>query len=348
MIIGLLIGAPLGWYFSPHGTPPSTILKTTGSNTIFPLSQKWAEEYHAQFPSVQIDVAGGGSGQGQTSVALGIVDFGASSSYPSYNYRIANPGVRIIPVAADALAIICNNAVNSTGMKLTRMQVIAIFNGSITTWEDFETTFSVSVEATGLIEVFVRSEASGTTATFGAWLSVETYPNGTRYWTLGSQETISWPGQANFHGVEGNDGVKAGVDSNGNAIGYVGLAFTDGVIKCDLWNPGNNAWVTPSFESAKLAIPAPMTNASASLFDSPTVGAYPVARLLFYLVNTDPAVYPVYHGVRQSTVGFLFWALNTGQNPDWIRVNVGYLEITGTGAYDYSMDIIGGITPVPG
>ncbi len=341
LILGLIIGIPFGFFLHPAYPPAILTLKTAGSTTIFPLSFKWATEYHSANPRIQIQVAAGGSGQGQSSSVLGIVDFGASSSYPSYTYRIENPSVLIIPIAADAIAVIANNGVNESGMQMTRNQVISIFNGSVTTWEAFETIWGTSIDATGIIEVYVRSEASGTTATFGKWLGTGIG------WTLGYKESISWPGQPNFHAVEGNDAVRAGVASASGAIGYVGLAYTTGVIAIDLHNDGNGEYVTPSVDAAKLAIPITMTNASDSLFDSVISGAYPIVRLLFYLVNTNPLVY-TWGGVRQSTIDFLNWALTVGQNPDWIQTDVGYLEITGTGALTLAENLVNSISPVPG
>jgi phosphate transport system substrate-binding protein len=335
LLIGLLVGGALGFYFAPHGLSPAFRVTTAGSTTIFPLSTKWAEEYEAIFPDVVVQVSAGGSGLGQTQVAVGIVDIGASSSYPSDAYRGANPTVKTIPVAADALALVTHPSVNGTaGVKLTRNQVISIFNGSITSWEAFKAGWTVSIAATGTINVYVRSDASGTTATLGGWLA-----DGTG-WSLGQGETISWPAQPNFHAVDGNPGVKSGVQSQAGSIGYVSLAFTDGVTAAALYNEGNAEWVSPSPQAAKLAIPGNITDPGASLMDSNTTGAYPIARLFFYLVNTQY--------LRKSAHDFTKWCVTTGQNTDWVRTDVGYVEITGTGAQTLALGILGSFSPLPG
>jgi phosphate transport system substrate-binding protein len=333
LIIGLIVGGFVGLYFAPRGSPPLVRITTAGSTTVFPLSTKWGEEYEAEFPGIQVQVAAGGSGLGQSQAAEGIVDIGASSSYPSESYFTTNPTVEAIPVAADALAVVANDVVNGTdGLRLNRTMVVSIFNGSITDWGVFETTWDVEIAATGNIEVYVRSDASGTTATFGGWLE------GDDGWTLGHSETVSWPG--GFHAVDGNQGVKSGIqaDTNG-AIGYVGLAFTTDLTAADLYNEGNGEWVTPTADNAKTAIPETLSDPGASLMDSSIPGAYPIVRLLFYLVNTEY--------IRQDALTFVEWCLSpTGQNPEWIQTAVGYLEITGTGAIYLAQSIVAGITPV--
>ena len=335
LLVGLLVGTALGFYLAPHGVAPTLRVTTAGSTTIYPLSTKWAGEYKAVFSSVQVQVSAGGSGVGQTQVAEGIIDIGASSSYPSSSYIADNPTVRIIPMAADALAIIARSDVNGTaGLKLTRSQVISILNGSITTWEAFEAAWGVSVAATGTINVYVRSDASGTTATLTKWLSLGLG------WSLGSSESISWPGLPNFHAVEGNPGVKSGVQGQAGSIGYVGLAFTTGVTAAVLFNQGNSEWVSPSPDAAKMAIPSSMVNPGVSLMDSNKTGAYPIVRLLFYLVNTL--------FLRQSAYDFIRWCLTTGQDPSWVRTDVGYLEIAGTGAETLAMSILASLSPLPG
>ncbi len=335
LILGLIIGAFVGWYIAPRGSPILSRITTSGSTTIHPLSTKWAEEYTAEYSSIQIQVSAGGSGLGQTQAAEGIVDIGASSSYPEPEFLEANPTVRVIPVAADALAIITNNVVNgSSGMKLTRNQAVSIFNGTITTWENLEAAWGVTIAATGSIEIYVRADASGTTATFGQWLE-----NGVG-WTLGHGESISWPGQPNIHAVDGNSGVKSGVQSDSNGIGYVGLAYQDSVTPAAIYNEGNGEWVLPSSGAAKLAIPANLTDPGLPLMESSTPGAYPIVRLLFYLVNTN--------FVKEAPLTFIRWCLTTGQNPTWIQDVVGYLDIMDTGAQTLALTIVDSITPITG
>ncbi|MFX1342588.1 MAG: PstS family phosphate ABC transporter substrate-binding protein [Promethearchaeota archaeon] len=357
-IIGLLVGTTLGWFIHPAGQPPGVTLKTAGSTTVFPLSVAWSNHYYSSTQGeVKVEASTGGTGFGQASTVLGSVDFGAASSYKDpVDYGAAtNDQIKTIPIAADAIAVVCNPLVNGTGeMQLTREHLIPIFQGAITTWEDLEAQFGLTVAATGTIQVYVRSDASGTTATYTKWLGNGEYS--TYNWTLGDDELINWPSLDSVHAIEGNPGVSNGVLGDSNGIGYVSFAFLENLAAVTLYNEGNDEWIIPSPEAAKLAIPNPITDLGDSLFDSSVPGAYPVARLIFYLVNTEPPlssflrtqynISPPY-GVRAEAVTFLEWALSAtgGQSLPIIREEVGYLEITNTGAELYALEQIVDLEP---
>ncbi|MFX1318254.1 MAG: PstS family phosphate ABC transporter substrate-binding protein [Promethearchaeota archaeon] len=357
LIIGLLIGVPVGWFVRPQAiVPPAVSLKTAGSTTVYPLSVAWAGHYSTYTAGVvKLEVSAGGSGYGRSSAVQGSVDFGAASSYkdPTAYGAASDDQIATIPVAADALAVVCNTAVNASGVAFMREWLVPIFQGNITTWEDLETEFSISVDATGSIQVYHRSEASGTTATFTGWLEEGEYA--TYNWTLGAEELINWSSGPRFHGAEGNPAVANGVAGDSNGIGYVGLTFTEGLAAATIWNEGNNEWVDPSAETAKTAIPA-SPSPPFSIMDSTAPGAYPIVRLIYYLVNKEPPAtsflrtqYGVVdpYGIRQDTINFLNWALSAtgGQDPTIIRTEVGYLEITGSGAETYSQNLVASLSP---
>ncbi|MFX1369130.1 MAG: PstS family phosphate ABC transporter substrate-binding protein, partial [Promethearchaeota archaeon] len=175
---------------SDYGGGPFTIT-TAGSTTVFSLSQEWAARFQYDYPAFIVNPSTGGSGLGQSQIAEQIIDVGASSSYPENDYIQANPNVSIIPISADALGIVVNPEVNGTSFKLDCDMAVAIFQRNITTWEELEVTFGVMVAQTGPINVYVRSEASGTTATFAKWLETsDDNPNpfANYTWRLGHGE----------------------------------------------------------------------------------------------------------------------------------------------------------------
>ncbi|MFW9927121.1 MAG: PstS family phosphate ABC transporter substrate-binding protein [Candidatus Thorarchaeota archaeon] len=338
LIIGILLGAGGLIFISPPpgGSGIQGTITTAGSSTVYPLSLMWATHLNETYPGLTLNPSSGGSGLGQSLVGQELIDIGASSSYPTSEYIFDNPSVEILPVSADALGIVVNEGVNGSTFRMDCDMVVAVFQRNITTWADFATIFSVTVQTTGPIRVFVRSDASGTTSTFARWLETADQninDNGAEYeWNLGHEEAISFP--SGVSAVDGNPGVASGVASDSGAIGYVGLAFMNDLVPADLYNPGNGEWVTPSLENAVKAIPSNLTYAGADLMNSNIAGSYPIARLLFYLVNRNH--------LSINTITFLAWCLVQGQR--FVSI-VGYVPINGTSAQSYSLNIVGALTP---
>jgi phosphate transport system substrate-binding protein len=336
-ILGMLIAFGFVVILTPpteFGGGPHTIT-TAGSTTVFTLSQEWATRFQYDYPSFIVNPSTGGSGLGQSQIAQQLIDIGASSSYPADEYIQANPRVRIIPVSADALGIVVNPSVNGSSFKLDCDMAVAIFQRNISTWEELESTFEVNIEQSGTINVYVRSDASGTTATFAKFLetadeTANPYANYT--WGLGHSETLSWaPG---ISSVDGNPGVAAGVLGDEQGIGYVGLAFMEGLIPAELYNPSIGEYIEPSLENALKALPIVLTDPGANLMNSNLEGAYPIARLLYYMIHEDNIVWQV--------LVFMNWVLARGQT---FISGVGYVPINGTSAIIYSINLISTLNP---
>ena len=331
LIIGMLLGVGGLIFISPPGVGVQGTITTAGSTTVYPLSQIWATEFNMEFPSLVVNPSTGGSGLGQSLIGEGLIDIGASSSYPNQAYIDENPSVDILPVSADALGIVVNEAINGSEFRLDCDMAVAIFQSNVTTWDEFSTVFGVTIQQSGPIHVFVRSDASGTTATFAKWLETadkNTNSNGAEYeWFLGHEEALSFPAGANA--VDGNPGVALGVETDQQAIGYVGLAFIGDLIPADLYNPGNGEWIAPSISNAVRAIPTNLTSPGQDIMNSEIPGAYPIARLLYYLVNRSH--------LNQNTIAFVAWCIIQGQK--FVSV-VGYVPINGTSAQSYSLGIV--------
>lgn len=333
LVIGFLIGASVTFVVKPAGTA-SHAITSSGSTTVLPLSIEWATRISGFYPELIFSPTGGGSGKGQSDAATGLVDIGASSSIPSPTWRSDHPNIYILPICADGLGVIVNTHVNAT-MKMDCDVVVAIFNRNITTWENLETTFHVSVQASGPINVYVRSDSSGTTATFTKWLqtankTANPYANYT--WGRGSSEAMNWPAGANA--VEGNPGVASGVKGDQNGIGYVGLAFMEGLVPVSLYNPSIGRYIEPSEENTLKALPPVIADAGVNLFNSGSSGAYPICRLLFYLINSDILMW--------YTIAFLNWCLTQGQA---FVSGVGYVSIAGTSAAAYANGLLSQMVP---
>ena len=332
LIIGIIFGAGGLIFISPApGAGLQGTITTAGSSTVYPLSQIWATEFNLDFPSLTVSPLSGGSGVGQSLVSQALIDIGASSAFPNQEYIDANPHVDILPISADALGIIVNNAVNGSNFKMDCDMVVAVFQRNVTTWAEFSSVFDVSVQQTGPIDVYVRSDASGTTATFAKWLETSGETNNSNgadfVWKLGHEEAISFPSGVNS--VDGNPSVSTGVITDDHGIGYVSLAFMEGATPVDLYNPGNDEWISPSVQNAILSLPTNLTSPGQNIMNSPIDGAYPIARLLYYMINRN--------SLYTKTMTYLTWCLLQGQLfvPD-----VGYVPINGTSAQSYSLGVI--------
>jgi ABC-type phosphate transport system substrate-binding protein len=341
LLVGVIIGAILGAggfiFISPplqEGT--SGTITTAGSSTVYPLSQIWATQFHSNNPGLTVNPSTGGSGRGQSLVAEGLIDIGASSSFPKQDYISAHPTIEVLPISADALGVVVNEGVNGSSFRMDSDMVVAVFQRNVTTWQEFAAVFSVTVQQTGPISVYVRSDASGTTSTFARWVETatdNTNSNGAEFeWHIGHEEAISFP--AGVTAVDGNPGVASGVIGDDNAIGYVGLAFMAQLIPVELFNPGNNEWVIPSVANAIRAIPDTLTEPGQNLMNSEIPNAYPIARLLFYLVNHD--------NLKWYTITYLTWCLVQGQG---YVSDIGYVPINGTSAQQYALGIVSLLVP---
>jgi len=317
-------------------TPPRKKITIAGSSTLFPLAQRWADIYMQANPNVSVEVTGGGSGLGILAAGKHTVDIGMSSHPLEPEQRLEFPSLVEIPVALDAVAIVVNKNVNET-LRLSRDMLVAIFSGQVETWEDLAERFNITIRARGEIIVCVRADKSGTTDVFSKWLSLS------EKWTLGHGEVISWPRSPRFISGNGNQEVLINVRTNPNAIGYVGLAYAQGgenVVVASILNPSTGKYVLPTPETVKMAASLNVSMANATLFDPPILGAYPITRSLYFVVDRD------YVRKKQHVVAFLRWILDSqgGQEESIVR-GVGYVELTDTRLHEIGLAIVASLSP---
>jgi ABC-type phosphate transport system substrate-binding protein len=81
-------------------------------------------------------------------------------------------------------------------------------------------------------------------------------------------------------------------------------------------------------------LPDEITDPGQNLMNSNNTGAYPIARLLYYLVNPD--------NLQWYTIAYLNWVLVQGQR--YIS-SVGYVPISGTSAATYALSVVAALTP---
>jgi phosphate transport system substrate-binding protein len=127
----------------------------SGSTSVQPFAEQWAEKYEAAHTDIKINVQGGGSSQGIQSVVDGTVPIGMSSR--ELKPEEIQKGLKGTIIAKDGISVIVNTQNAVSDLPLDKVQ--AIFKGEITNWKDVG-------GADQTIHLIVREAASGTRSAF--------------------------------------------------------------------------------------------------------------------------------------------------------------------------------------
>ena len=233
----------------------STTIRVEGSDTMVNLAQAWAEKYQIEKSEITIEISGGGSGVGISSLTQGLADMAnASRKMKDKEIRRAKNEFNLDPqeftVGKDALAIYVHK--DNPLEEITIAELTAIYgeDGTINSW----TELGVSVTGTSNQKIVrvSRQNNSGTYAYFRQYVLDD------NDFKLGSID------------LSGSADVVSMVEKTPGAIGYSGMGYaTDGVkmvkVKTDTDSPG----VEPNA--------ANVTN-----------GTYPISRPLLIYTPTTP------------------------------------------------------------
>ena len=273
------------------------IISGAGSTFVQTIAQQWIKDFSAQCPDATVNYQGVGSGAGIQQFTSGTVDFAGSDVEMKPDEQAAaeakNGAVAHIPWSAGGIAVQYNlPAVRE--LTLSGEAVAGIFAGKVTTWDDpavAATNPSVSLPSTA-IRVVHRSDGSGTTAAFTAYLA-EVAPS---VWTAGSAKDVKWPiGE----GAKGSDGVTAAVKQAAGAIGYAELSFAMGA----------GLGVAKVANAAGSFVGPDSDAVSAALSDSDLPNAYPISTTTYVIVPKAPAD-PLKAKLLRA---FVLYALREGQ-----------------------------------
>lgn len=212
-----------------------------GSTTVGPIAKAFAEYYMGKHPAVNITVSESGSGNGAKSLINAACDV-ATMSRPMKNAeKKAAQDAGILPiehiVAMDGIAIIVHPGNSMADLSIE--QIRAIYTGAIRNWKDLGGPDMPIV-------VISRDTNSGTYECF------ETLVMGKQKMTDKTEY------------VGSNGAIRQRVMSTPGAVGYVGLAFREGVKVLTV----NGIEATPATVLAKI---------------------YPIARPLYIYTNGRPA-----------------------------------------------------------
>lgn len=292
----------------------TTSLTGAGATFPAPIYQKWFSEYQS-VANVQINYQPNGSGGGIKAVTEGTTDFGASDM-PMTDEQLKafkdknHSRILQFPTVLGAAVPSYNIPGVTAELNFTPQALAGIFLGKITMWNDPQLTKAnpkVKLPADKIIVVH-RSDGSGTTFCWTDYLS-KVSPE----WKsqVGKNTSVNWPVGL---GGKGNDGVAGILKQQQGALGYVELIYA---IKNHLayGNVQNEAgeFVKADLKSVTAAAAALETlpaDFRMSITNESGAGVYPISTFTWLLVPEKIADAEK----RAALVGFLKWAITTGQN----------------------------------
>ena len=241
------------------------------------------------FKSVQsgitVNYGGGGSGAGRTALYSSTVLFaGSDSPIPASEKSKVPAGKTVLyfPVQIGPIAMAYNLS-GVSNLKLDSAVLAGIFQGTIKAWDDpaiKALNAGVSLPSTAITPV-VRSDSSGTTANFSAYL-VKAAGSA---WKLGSASTITFPSTA--HAASGGSGVAQAIKQTSGSIGYVddSTAKASGLSAASVKNAAGD-YVAPSTAGATAAATqvTPAADLTFSTVDEPGATSYPITYQSWDLV----------------------------------------------------------------
>lgn len=296
-----------------------------GAGATFPAAvyASWGATYSKE-KNVPFVYQPTGSGDGVKQIVARSVDFGASDvALPAE--QLKKEGLVQFPTLVGGVVPVINVAgINPGELKLTGPVLAKIFSGEIATWNDKEIRLlnpGLQLPKTA-IRRLVRSDNSGTTATFTDYLS-RVSPD----WSakVGSGLAVKWPGTV--ESAQGTDKLVALLQATPSSISYVSfnsvraqkLAFTQ------LQNRSGH-FVSPSEQGFTAAIGASALGKSgdenASLLDLPGAAAWPITDTTYIVIERRPK-----NPQRAKQVlNFFYWVFLQG---DAMAAETGFVPLPG-------------------
>jgi phosphate transport system substrate-binding protein len=347
-VILLIVGFVAGYYIYPSvnktsSTSSSASLSETGSSLFYPLMTRWA----ANYTGATISAAATGSGTGQSSAILNIVNMGASDGYLT---NASTTNVANFAAAISAQYVFYHIPGLTTHLNLNGTILALIYNGTITTWNNpliAAANPTVTLPSSAIVPI-ARSDSSGDTFLFSSYCAMND-----KFWPFGvSTKALTTDPHAT--GADLNTGMVSAIEATSYAIGYVGISYeataiSDGLQYAAL---GDNLSMsaTGGVNSSNYILPSPATigddaNLALEHLNYATYGLaitliqggswagavtinngaggtnptsqyptpYPIVNLEYLIIKLAPTGgTQVSSGNLAATVTFLHWAITTG------------------------------------
>lgn len=282
-----------------------------GSTFVGTIVQQWIKDYSAACAGATVNYQGVGSGAGVQQFTAGTVDFGASDVPLTTAEKGAAEAKRghvlQIPWSAGGVAVEYKlQGVDK--LKLSPATLAGIFAGKINKWNDAaikSDNAGVTLPSTP-IQVIHRSDGSGTTAAFTAYLAAVA----PTVWTAGTGKDVPWPtGQ----GAKGSDGVTAAVAGAEGTIGYAELSYAKAksLSVAQIKNEAGQ-FVGPDPENVTAALKEAQVGADLTVkMNYKAMGAdvYPISTATYVIVPQAPAD----AAKGKLSKSFIMYALDQGQ-----------------------------------
>ncbi len=219
MIQGLVVvGLAVGWVgCSKKGSQDENVITNSGSDTMVNLAQMWAEEYQKVKPGVSVEVGGGGSGVGISSLMQGITEIANASRAMKDSEKAQakqNTGKEPIEwiVGYDALAVYVHKDNPVESLTLAQLAQIYAEGGSTDKWSQI----NIDITSKGANDEIVRISRQNSSGTYFYFrehvLNNKDYKSGSRD-MIGSKDVVELVGKTT------------------GAIGYSGMGYATEAVK---------------------------------------------------------------------------------------------------------------------
>ncbi len=291
-------------------------ITASGSTAQADAMKRFISAYSKSCPGRSLSYTSNGSGNGINDFLAGKSDFAGSDTplsddqHAAAKQRCGGADAWDLPVVFGPLAITYN--LNVDILVLDAPTLAGIFNGSITRWDDPALTALNASMPSEDIHVIYRSDNSGTTANFQAYL--QSAASGT--WTQGTGKAFKG---AVGTGEKGNEGTSAAVKNTEGAITYNELSFAmdEGLFAAEIKTPASRKSRRPvrigtdsvgkTIAGAKIVGKGNDLVLDLSSFYNPTEeDVYPIVLATYEIVCSkypDPQVGQAVKGALQATLG---------------------------------------------
>ncbi|HBG70669.1 MAG: phosphate ABC transporter substrate-binding protein [Bacteroidetes bacterium GWF2_43_63] len=178
-------------------------ISISGAFALYPMAQKWAEEFMKENPDVKIDISAGGAGKGMTDVLNGMVDMAMFSR--SVSPEEENQGAWKIAVAKDVV-LPTINAKNPVYAELKTRGLTKEEFQKIYITQEIKDWSQLKLKGGGAISLFSRSDACGAAEMWAKFMD-------------GAQEDLKGVG------VFGDPGIADAVKNDVKGVGFNNIIY---------------------------------------------------------------------------------------------------------------------------